>query len=126
MISDHDHLLLVRQINPDDRIRDRDQLTKPNKTSVPIAIPPGHTTTVSHERPPSAMGHQARQAHQEDVPTSRTDTQNVFLCRCPAGRHTVSGHAATGALLPMLEPTNVGTALVAAMAAATMAAANVA
>jgi hypothetical protein len=27
------------------------------------------------------LGHQARQAHQEDVLTSRTDTQNVFLCR---------------------------------------------
>jgi hypothetical protein len=27
------------------------------------------------------MGHQARQAHQGDVPTSRTDTQNVLLCR---------------------------------------------
>jgi hypothetical protein len=26
------------------------------------------------------LGHQARQAHQEDVPTPRTDTQNVFLC----------------------------------------------
>jgi predicted acetyltransferase len=29
------------------------------------------------------MGHQARQAHQEDVPTSCIDTQNVFLCRDP-------------------------------------------
>lgn len=27
------------------------------------------------------MGHQARQAHQEDVPPPGTDTQNVFLCR---------------------------------------------
>jgi len=29
------------------------------------------------------LGHQAREAHQEDIPTSRTDTQNVFLCRPP-------------------------------------------
>jgi Flp pilus assembly CpaF family ATPase len=27
------------------------------------------------------MGHQARQAHQEDVPTPLNDTQNVYLCR---------------------------------------------
>jgi len=33
------------------------------------------------------LGHQARQAHQEDVLTSRTDTQNAFLCRvwCASG-----------------------------------------
>src|SRR5450759_1123837 len=29
------------------------------------------------------LGHQAREAHQEDIPTSRTDTQTVFLCRPP-------------------------------------------
>jgi hypothetical protein len=34
------------------------------------------------ERPPLRIGTSSRQAHQEDVPTSRTDTQNVFLCRC--------------------------------------------
>ena len=27
------------------------------------------------------MGHQARQAHQGDVPTPGADAQNVFLCR---------------------------------------------
>src|SRR5437899_5543321 len=27
------------------------------------------------------LGHQARQAHQGDVPTSCIDTQNIFLCR---------------------------------------------
>jgi len=39
------------------------------------------------------LGHQARQAHQGDVPTSRTDTQNVFLCRdaeVPDGRSASS------------------------------------
>ncbi|MEU7876274.1 hypothetical protein, partial [Dactylosporangium sp. NPDC049140] len=45
------------------------------------AITTGHTATVTHERPPPAMGHQARQAHQEDVPTPCINTQNVFLCR---------------------------------------------
>jgi hypothetical protein len=34
----------------------------------------------------SAMGHQARQAHQEDVPTSCIDTQNIYLCRVPLAR----------------------------------------
>jgi len=29
------------------------------------------------------LGHQARQANQEDIPTPRTDTQSVFLCRPP-------------------------------------------
>ena len=32
------------------------------------------------------MGHQARQAHQEDVPTPRIDTQNVLLCRAQGVR----------------------------------------
>ncbi|MCW2645641.1 MAG: hypothetical protein JWP07_1750 [Pseudonocardiales bacterium] len=51
------------------------------KTSrVAIAVTPGHATTVSHERPPYAWDTKPA-AHQEDVPTSGTDTQNVFLCR---------------------------------------------
>jgi hypothetical protein len=65
MISHHDHLLTVSQSKP----------------SVAVAITPGHPATVTHERPPPAMGHQAQHAHQERVPTPRIDTQNVFLCR---------------------------------------------
>src|SRR4029450_770496 len=54
-------------------------------SSVAVAITPGHAATVTHERPPPAMGHQARQGHQGDVPTPCIDTQNVFLCRGPCG-----------------------------------------
>lgn len=36
--------------------------------------------TVAHERPPPAWDTKP-EAHQGDVPTPRTDTQNVFLCR---------------------------------------------
>ena len=59
----------------------RHQLPQPGQPSVAVPVTARHTITVGHERPPHAMGHQARQAHQGDVPTPATDTQNVFLCR---------------------------------------------
>jgi hypothetical protein len=40
------------------------------------------------------MGHQARQAHQEDVPTSITDTHNVFLCPQVSLRRGRTSHLA--------------------------------
>jgi hypothetical protein len=46
------------------------RLRSPRETPLPFFI----------ERPPVLrMGHQARQAHQEDVPQSRIDTQNELL-----------------------------------------------
>jgi len=80
MIGDHHHLLTIRQINPHDRVAHRYQRAKPSQSSVAVAITPRHTATVAHERPPSAWDTKP-EAHQGDVPTSRTDTQNVFLCR---------------------------------------------
>jgi hypothetical protein len=47
-----------------------------------VTVTAGHATTVTHERPPAAWDTKP-EAHQGDVPTSRTDTQNVFLCRDP-------------------------------------------
>src|SRR5262249_49927842 len=47
-----------------------------------LAVTSGHATTGAHERPPAAWDTKP-EAHQEDVPTSPTDTQNVFLCRDP-------------------------------------------
>jgi hypothetical protein len=81
VIGDHNHLLRIGKVDPPDRIRHRHQASKPSQACVAVAVTPRHATSVTHERPPPAMGHQARQAHQEDVPTPRTDTQNVFLCR---------------------------------------------
>src|SRR5437762_5186420 len=52
----HDHLLLNRQIDTDDRVRDRDQPPQPSKARVAVAITPGQAATVTHERPPPAMG----------------------------------------------------------------------
>jgi hypothetical protein len=81
MIGHDHHLFSVGQVDPDNGILDRNQRTKPSQAGVTVAITPG----TGHYRYPrtssSAMGHQARQAHQEDVPVLRTDTQNVFLCR---------------------------------------------
>ena len=63
------------------------------KPCVPVPIPTRDTTTVVHERPPScALGHQARQAHQEDVPNARPKTLNVFLCRCAGTSTTARRH----------------------------------
>jgi hypothetical protein len=56
-----------------------------------------NTITVVHERPPFAMGHQARQAHQEDVPNARPKTLNVFLCRDGCAELPMSGrHPSVG------------------------------
>src|SRR5205823_8443912 len=52
----------------------------PLQPGIAVAITSGHATTVTHERPPAAWDTKP-EAHQGDVPTSRTDTQNVFLCR---------------------------------------------
>src|SRR5262249_24090941 len=42
----------------------------------------GNATTVRHRRPPvPARGIRTLKAHQEDLLTSRTDTQNDLLCR---------------------------------------------
>ena len=62
VIAHHDHLLLTGQIDPDDRVAHRHQPAQPNQPRVAVAVTPGHPTTVAHERPPPAMGHQARSA----------------------------------------------------------------
>jgi hypothetical protein len=80
VISDYHHLLLARQVDPGNRIRRRHQLPQPGRAGIAIAITALYATTVAHERPP-AVWDTKPEAHQEDVPTSRTDTQNVFLCR---------------------------------------------
>ena len=40
----------------------RHQTAQPSQPRVAVAVTPGHATTVGHERPPPAMGHQARSA----------------------------------------------------------------
>jgi hypothetical protein len=93
MISDHDHLFLVCQVNADDRSWPGLEPATEQARTLRLRSPPRHAATVTHERPPPAMGHQARPAHQGDVPTSCIDTQNVFLCRCDTKSHLASGLA---------------------------------
>jgi hypothetical protein len=62
VITDHDHLLLVGQIDADDRVLDRHQRAESIQSRVSVAVTPQDTITVTHERPPPAMGHQARSA----------------------------------------------------------------
>jgi hypothetical protein len=38
MIGDHDHLLVVGQVNADDRVRGRDQNPQPSKPGVAVAM----------------------------------------------------------------------------------------
>src|ERR1035437_832711 len=47
----------------------RYRLGHPRETPLPLPI----------ERPPLRLGHHARQAHQKDALSSRTNTRNVFL-----------------------------------------------
>ena len=56
----------------------RHQLPQPRQPCVAVPVTPRDTITVGHERPPYAMGHQARQAHQGDVPTSRPTRRTCF------------------------------------------------
>jgi energy-coupling factor transporter ATP-binding protein EcfA2 len=80
VIGHDDHLLRIGQVDPDDRVRLRHQPAQPAQPGVAVAVTPGHATTVGHERPPPAMGHQARSASGgRSYPG--IDTQNVFLCR---------------------------------------------
>ena len=65
---------------PHDRVRHRHQGAQALQPRVAVAVTSGYATTVTHERPPAAQDTKP-EAHQGDVPTSRTDTQNVFLCR---------------------------------------------
>jgi hypothetical protein len=80
VIGHHDHLPDAGQAGPGDRIRHRHQHAQPLQPGITVAVTPGHATTVTHERPPAAQDTKP-EAHQEDVLTSRTNTQNVFLCR---------------------------------------------
>ena len=83
VIADHDHLLGVGQVNPDDRVptgtspRSRASLAlrlrSPRDTPLPL---PTNVLLLRWDTKPAA--------HQEDVPTPDHDTQNVFLCRGPA------------------------------------------
>jgi hypothetical protein len=58
LLTLRDHV--IGQVDPDDRIRHRNQLPKPAQPGVAVTIPARNTATVAHERPPSAMGHRAR------------------------------------------------------------------
>jgi hypothetical protein len=80
MTGHHDHLLAAGQVDPHDRVCHRHQDAQPLQPGVAVAVTAGHATTATHERPPAARDTKP-EAHQGDVPTSRTDTQNVFLCR---------------------------------------------
>jgi hypothetical protein len=80
VIGHHDHLPAARQIDPDDRVRHRHQGAQPLQPRVTVAVTARYATTVTHERPPAAWDTKP-EAHQGDIPTSPTDTQNVFLCR---------------------------------------------
>src|SRR5215472_10119771 len=53
---------------------------QPLQPRIAVAVTLRRTTTVTHERSPAAWDTKP-EAHQRDVPTSRTDTQNAFLCR---------------------------------------------
>src|SRR5215831_10581224 len=94
VIGDHHHLLAISQINPHERVAHRHQRAQPSQSSVAVAITPRHPTTVAHERPPSAWDTKP-EAHQEDVPTPGTDTQNVFLCRTDTIAPTGNDEGAT-------------------------------
>jgi hypothetical protein len=62
VITHHDHLLLIRQIDPDNHRRHRRYSPQTTQSRVSVAITPGHATAVTYQRSPPAMGHQARSA----------------------------------------------------------------
>jgi hypothetical protein len=80
VIADHDHLLRIGQVDPDQalvtgtRARSRTSLAlglrSPRDTPQPLAT---NVLLLRWDTKPAA--------HQEDVPTPGHDTQNAFLCR---------------------------------------------
>ena len=80
VIGHRDHLHLARQADPSDRVSHRHQGAQPLQPHITVATTSRHATTVTYQRPPAAWDTKP-EAHQGDVPTSPTDTQNVFLCR---------------------------------------------
>jgi hypothetical protein len=81
VIGEDDHLLLVGQVDTDDRVLRWHEYAETGQSSVAVTVASRAASSVAHERPPPAMGHQARQAHQEDVSTSVIDTQSIYLRR---------------------------------------------
>jgi hypothetical protein len=84
VIGHHQHLLLIREINTDDRVvtgtSTRNPASRalrwrsPRDTPLPL---PTNVVLLRWDTKPD-------EPHQEDVPTPCIDTQNVFLCRVPA------------------------------------------
>jgi hypothetical protein len=102
----HDyHLFLIGQVDPDDRVHRRHQLAEPRQPRIAVAVPPGHAATVAHERPPPAMGHQARNAsggrsyarhrHAERLAMPHC-ARDARLCRGARGARTRGATALVG------------------------------
>ena len=71
VVTDHDYLLLIGQVDPDDRVAHRHRSTQLAQPCVPVPVatrdstPARYGVSVVHERPPSVgLGHQARIPHQ--------------------------------------------------------------
>jgi hypothetical protein len=48
MVGDDHHLLVIGQIDPDDRVAHRHKLAEPRKSGVAVAVTPGDSITVAH------------------------------------------------------------------------------
>ena len=72
VIGHHDHLLAIGQVDPDDRVAWQ-QLAQPASLALRLRSPRDTPLPLPMNVLLPAMGHQARQAHQEDVPASITD-----------------------------------------------------
>ena len=71
VVAHHHHLLTSARSIPTIAFTDGTCSRSRASRALRFRSPARHTITVGHERPPFAMGHQARQAHQEDVPYAR-------------------------------------------------------
>ena len=99
VVAHHHHLLTVGQVDPHDRVDHRHRLPQPASRAFRFRSPRDTPLPLDMNVLLDAMGHQARQAHQEDVPHARPERFNAFLCRRSQG---------VGATLPRSEEVRCG------------------
>jgi len=75
MISEHDRLFLIGQINPDDRVIHRHQLPQSSQLGIAAPITTRQTTTLDHDVLLTVLGHQALRQHQEDLSFTPINTR---------------------------------------------------
>ena len=86
VVTDHHRLLLIGQIDPQDRIVDRHQPAQLGQLGVTALVTTRQTTTLGHDVLLDVIGTRTRQRHQEDVLIYFNDTRHSSLTTGARGK----------------------------------------